>query len=176
MSYLVCEADDCKQPFEPAPGQEETQKYCSVKCRNRVRIRRFRARHRVGGPNGGPPGGKRQAALFSRSELVRRKPSKSTVKPKPKQDGLFPLEGSGLVAAIGEVIERLTPEQRQEIIRIVAQDRRQEFGPTSDKAKRGVQLENSEHGGQVLCKIPAVHLRKPSQSVISFEREFGHAA
>lgn len=169
MSYLVCDADDCRQPFEPAQGQEATQKYCSIKCRDRVRQRRHRARLKPNG--GGPPGGKRQAALFSRSEL-HRKPSKSTVVPKPKQDDLFPLEGSALVAAIGEAIDRLTAEQRQEVIRIVAQAHGAEFGATSDKAKH----ENSEHRGQVLCKIPAVHLRKPSQSVISFEREFGHAA
>lgn len=152
----------------------EWQECCTEQHASRVRMRRYRARKRYGDDGGGGPGGKRQPTLFSGSEFQRRKPAKATVIPKPKQDGLFPLDGSGLIAAIGEAIDRLTPEQRQEIIRIAAQDCRPESGLTSDKGKRAEQM--AQHSGRVLCKIPAVHLRKPSQSVISFEREFGHAA
>ena len=105
MSYLVCEAEDCKQPFEPAVGQEETQRFCSVKCRNRVRVRRWRERHKAH-PNGGGPGGKRQARLFPRAELHRRKPAKFVVK--PKQDPLFPVDGDGLFATQAGGVEYAT--------------------------------------------------------------------
>jgi hypothetical protein len=90
MKLPLCAAEDCRQPFEPAFGQEQGQKYCSRQCGIRDRVRRHRLRKRRGGDDGGP-GGKRQVRLFSRSEMTRRKTAKSTLK--PKQDRLFPDDG-----------------------------------------------------------------------------------
>lgn len=81
----------------------EWQEFCSDRCATRVRVRRYRAR-KHGGGNGGPSGGKRQPTLFSRSELHRRKPAKSTLAPKPKQDGLFPEDGAALYASFGGAV------------------------------------------------------------------------
>jgi hypothetical protein len=134
MSYLVCAAEDCKQPFEPAFGQEETQKFCSVKCRNRDGVRRYRARLKPK-PNGGGPGGRRQPMLFPVSTLRSKKPAKAAMK--PKQDALFPADVRSWFAA-------LTAEQRQEVLRIAAEDRGRE-GAVSDNANSA--------DGQILCKL-----------------------
>lgn len=104
MKPRLCAADDCRKPFEPAFGQEQSQKYCSQRCATRMRVRICRARKRYGDDGGGGPGGRRQAALFSRSELHRRKPAKSAIKPKPKQDDLFPDDGAALYASFGGAV------------------------------------------------------------------------
>jgi hypothetical protein len=106
MKLTLCAARDCRQPFEPAFGQEETQKYCSAPCGNRERIRRCRERKRAGGDNGGGPGGKPQPRLFPAAAMNRRKPAKAVVKPKPKQDGLFPEDGIHATQAIGYEYDR----------------------------------------------------------------------
>ena len=103
MSLPVCAFPRCRKTFEPAFGQEEMQKFCSPECRNADGQRRWRERHKQKPNGGGPPGGNRQARLFSRSELHRRKPAKSALKPKPKQDDLlfpdkFPVDRHDLPA------------------------------------------------------------------------------
>ena len=157
MAYLVCAAEDCKQPFEPAFGQEETQKFCSVRCRNRDGVRRYRARRKPR-PNGGGPGGKRQPLLFSRSEMQRRKPAKSALK--PKQDALFPADVRSWFLA-------LTAEQQREVMRIAAQAQL-----AQDVGDSKLASDNEE----ILCKILPACFRKPSQSVTSFVLEAARAA
>jgi hypothetical protein len=102
MNLRLCAAEDCQKPFEPLYEQQETQKYCSLACGNRQRVRNCRARHKVK-PNGGPGGKRRQARLFPASAVNRR------TKPKPeirlKQDDLFPDEGAGLIATFGGAVK-----------------------------------------------------------------------
>jgi hypothetical protein len=97
MKSPLCAAEDCRQPFE---RMHEFQKYCSRRCATRIYVRLCRARKRSGGDDGGP-GGKRQPRLFTVSAMHRRKSAKSVVKPKPKQDGLFPEDGIHATQAIG---------------------------------------------------------------------------
>jgi hypothetical protein len=96
-SPRICAADDCNEPFDPVLPE---QLYHSERCAARMRQRRRRAKLKPN-PRGGGPGGDRQPRLFSRSELHRRKPAKSALKPKPKQDGLFPEDGIHATQAIG---------------------------------------------------------------------------
>ncbi len=102
MNSPRCAADDCKQPFEPI---QEGQKYCSVQCRSRAGVHRYRARKRFGDDGGGGPGGKRQARLFSRSELHRTKPKPVKSAVKPKSGDLFPEDGVSLYATFGGAVD-----------------------------------------------------------------------
>ncbi|HLZ49261.1 MAG TPA: CGNR zinc finger domain-containing protein [Candidatus Acidoferrum sp.] len=52
METRICAADDCKKAFTP---ELDWEKFCSRKCANRVRVRRYRARHRLGMSDPPPP-------------------------------------------------------------------------------------------------------------------------
>jgi hypothetical protein len=96
LNTRICAADDCNDPFDPVLPE---QMYCTERCAARIRMRRYRARHKIK-PNGGGPGGRRQSRLFPKSAMHRAgKPAKSVAK--PKQDGLFPDDGPQLYASFG---------------------------------------------------------------------------
>lgn len=64
METRTCAADDCKKAFVP---KVEWEKFCSLRCKNRIHVRRFRARRRVHFPDPpptpGPPDGGLHATI-----------------------------------------------------------------------------------------------------------------
>jgi hypothetical protein len=94
MELRIC-ACGCETPFEPVLPE---QIYATDRCSAKIRMRRYRQRHK-NKPRGGPPG-RGTRLLFPKSELRRRKPAKSALKPKPRQDALFP-DGEGLHVTFG---------------------------------------------------------------------------
>jgi len=90
---LTCAADDCTNEFTPQVGNRE---FCSERCAGRMRVRRYRERHKLK-PNGGGPG-KRQRRLFPKALLAKAKPPQP--ERRPKQDALFPAEEAPRIATL----------------------------------------------------------------------------
>jgi hypothetical protein len=95
----VCADPKCRTKFSPVA---EWQIFCSDRCRNRVKVSRFRARQRYGDDDG-PNGGKRQRCLFPGGLKAKAKPRKPPRRvPQPE---LFPPANAGLVATFGGAVE-----------------------------------------------------------------------
>jgi len=87
----------CQTKFDPVVAWQvcDTQR-----CKNVLGVRRFRARKRHGGDDGG--GGKQGALGFPKPMLAKAKPPKPARVPAPR---LFPDDSGGILATFGGAVE-----------------------------------------------------------------------